>query len=182
VKSAESARHALRIATAADHDRVDAAFAGFDLADRQGYRDFLSAQAAALIPVEVAIDAAGGAALVADWPSRKRSQTLKADLEDLGVDAPDGGPVPKFVTQAETLGAIYVLEGSRLGGGVLARSVPAHFPSRFLSTPDATRWRTLIEILDDRLTTPQARDEAINSARRTFALFEVGANRYAKVR
>lgn len=113
----------LRSATVACHDRVDAAFSAFDLASPYGYAAFLAAQAAALIPVEQAIEEAGIDAILPDWTQRTRRLALCRDLENLGqipapsviFVAPDG--------QAAMLGMAYVLEGSRLGGAVLLRRV-----------------------------------------------------------
>ena len=50
--SGQSARMLLRERTRTDHDRVDAAFARFDLGDPADYREFLLAQASALLPLE----------------------------------------------------------------------------------------------------------------------------------
>ena len=113
----------LRSATVSCHDRVDAAFSVFDLAGAYGYAAFLAAQAAALIPVEQAIEEAGIEAVLPDWKQRTRRLALCRDLARLGQSpapsvifvAPDG--------PAAMLGMAYVLEGSRLGGAVLLRRV-----------------------------------------------------------
>lgn len=114
-------RAQLRNATVACHDRVEAAFSVFDIASPYGYATFLAAQAAALIPVEQAIEEAGIDGVLPDWKQRTRRAALWRDLEILGQTpapsvvfvAPDG-PAPM-------LGMAYVLEGSRLGGAVLLR-------------------------------------------------------------
>ena len=113
----------LRSATVACHDRVDAAFSAFDLASPDGYAAFLAAQAAALIPVEQAIEAAGIDAVLPDWKQRTRRLALGRDLENLGQSP---APFVNFVApdgKAAMLGMAYVLEGSRLGGAVLLRRV-----------------------------------------------------------
>ena len=66
------ARAALRAGTAADHKRLDDLFGGFRLDDPRDYRAFLSAHAMALLTVEQALDAAGFADALADWPQRRR--------------------------------------------------------------------------------------------------------------
>lgn len=177
--STKTARHALREATAAQHDAVDAAFGGYDLADRDDYRAFLMAQAAAFLPVEAAIDAAGGARVLADWPLRRRGAALVADLAALG-ETPVAAAPPALDDDAAVLGAIYVLEGSRLGGTMLARSIPADFPQAFLTSPDDRRWRRLTDALDIALATPQHLSTSIAAARMVFALFDDAARRFAR--
>jgi len=123
-----SLRHALRAATSDAHARVDAAFSRLELACPADYRRFLAAQAGALLPLEAALDRAGAAALLPDWPARRRSAALLEDLRRLGQ--PPGRPLPIVGGGSGwVLGALYVLEGSRLGGQVLRR--------RVLAGPDA---------------------------------------------
>ncbi len=169
------ARQSLRAATAADHERIDRAFSAFDLTRRDDYARFLRAQAAAFLPVEAAIDAANPIDWVPDWPARRRSAALLADLDALGNAPPPTAPRHLFRNREEILGAIYVLEGSRLGGRMLARSVPAGFPRAFIAANDTGLWRTLIELLDKLLISDDQRIAAARSARNVFAMFEAGA-------
>lgn len=168
-----SARAALRTATMEDHEVVDAAFARFDLADPDGYRRFLAAQAGGFLTVEAALDEADAAAIIPDWPARRRAGLLLADLADLSVTPPEPfAPPPHFSGKASMLGAIYVLEGSRLGGALLKRSVPEAFPRRFLDARQAAgSWRRLLKLLDENLLRPDDLDAAILSAKEVFARF-----------
>lgn len=170
-------RAALRAATADCHQRVDAIYSAAVLDDRASYGDFLRAQAAAHLPAERALDRAGIAMLLDDWPARMRGSLLVRDLSDLGLPVP--GPIGRLdiATRAEMLGALYVLEGSRLGGAMLKRSVPPHFPARFLGG-GAGSWQSLLALLDRALDTAARQSEAIDAARRTFALFEDGGRRF----
>lgn len=171
------ARNALRAATADAHRRVDAAFSRFDLATRPGYAGFLAAQAAAFLPLEAALDEAGAAALLDDWPERRRGEALRADLAALNVTLPELFPAPSFLSgKAPLFGAIYVLEGSRLGGAVLKRAVPREFPRRFLDARQpAGSWRRLLQSLDEHLTRQGDLDAAAHAAMEVFARFEAGA-------
>lgn len=173
-----TARALLRAATAAEHDRVDRLFGALDLADPADYRRFLAAQAAAYLPVEAAIDAAGGARLLADWPARRRGALLRRDLAALAVPVPAPEPPPDLAGDAATLGAIYVLEGSRLGGALLRRGLPAGAPEAFLAAPQPPGgWRKLLELLDDCLYETARVESAVGAARRTFHCFEAGGLR-----
>lgn len=168
-----SARGALRSATAADHARVDALFSAHDLSNARGYGDFLVAQARAHLPVEAALDAYGVEALLPDWPERRRAGALIADLGELSRALPEPLPLPPFVDDdAAALGIVYVLEGSRLGGSLLNRSIADHLPRRFVGSPARPgSWRNLLTLLDRALADPERLKRAEAAARATFARF-----------
>ena len=65
-------RDELRRATAEAHGALDARLGAFDLARLDGYRRFLEINAAALLPLEASLEAAGVAAIFPDWPWRSR--------------------------------------------------------------------------------------------------------------
>ncbi|SOB87225.1 heme oxygenase [Sphingomonas guangdongensis] len=165
----QHARAALRAATADDHERVDAAFARFDLTDRRGYAAFLSAQAAAMLPIEAALDAAP---VTPDWPLRRRAHLLRADLAALQTSVPPPLDPPPFAGEPALLGALYVIEGSRLGGAMLVRSVSPDLPRSFLAAHDSRLWRDLLDLLDRRLADEEQLAVAAAAARSVFALFE----------
>ena len=174
-----SARAALRAGTAAEHDRVDRLFSRLNLALEEDYRRFLLAQAAALLPIEERLDAGGTAELVPDWGSRRRADLLRADLAALGADEPFLIPPPPLQSPAAQLGAVYVLEGSRLGGAVLKRGLSETAPRRFLSAPqNKGSWRKLLEILDKCLYRSDRLDAAMIAAKEVFQNFEAGGQLY----
>jgi len=122
----DSVRAMLRAATAGDHARLDALVERFDLTRREGYRAFLSAHARLLPALEAAI---AEAPLIPDWPERRRAAALARDMRALEI-TPFPVPIapPSLATVAERIGAIYVLEGSRLGGAMLSRTVARALP------------------------------------------------------
>jgi heme oxygenase (biliverdin-IX-beta and delta-forming) len=170
-----SARFALKAATAAEHERVDRLFGAASFSTLNGYRAFLRAQAAAFLPVEAALDQAGAGWLIDDWPERRRGDLLRADLAEFGEALPPPLPGPGFNGPAGAAGGIYVLEGSRLGGAVLKRALPAGAPRRFLAAPQTPgSWRKLLERLDTLLYRPDLVDAATQAARQVFQRFEAG--------
>ncbi|HEY7808945.1 MAG TPA: biliverdin-producing heme oxygenase [Allosphingosinicella sp.] len=174
-----SARAALRAGTAAEHERVDSLFGALDLSRPPDYALFLQAQAAAFLPTEAALDTAGAEALLPDWPERRRSELVLRDLAALGLEAPSPEPVPALSGTPAILGTVYVLEGSRLGGALLRRSVPPEEPQAFLSAPQPRGgWRKLLETLDHYLYETAAIEAALRAARRTFESFEAGGRRF----
>lgn len=176
-----SARFVLRDATAAWHERVDAVFSHPDLADRDAYGRFLSAQAAAHLPVEQALEIGGIGEVLADWPDRRRADLIRADLAALGLSLPPLEPAPPLAGVPALLGAAYVLEGSRLGGALLARSVADGLPVSFMSAARPAAWRDLVAILDAALLTREDNAAAISAACGVFALFERSGRRMLKV-
>lgn len=171
------ARDLLRRETRADHEAVDAVYSRFDLGAETGYRRFLRAQAACVGPVETALEGRGSR-LVEDWPARRRAALLLADLRDLGDDARPHPVLPAFDSDAAALGGLYVLEGSRLGGAVLARQVYAGAPRRFLSPAAAPgSWRTFVDLLDRNLHGEAEGEAAVHAARSVFRCFEAAGRR-----
>ena len=178
-----SARAALRAATAAEHERVDRLFSRLNLAVEEDYRRFLLAQAAAFLPIEDRLNAGGTAELVPDWGSRRRAHLLRADLSALGTDEPIGIPPPPLDSSAAQLGALYVLEGSRLGGAVLKRGLAEDAPRSFLSSPQIqSSWRKLLETLDMFLYRSDRLDAAITAAKDVFQNFEAGGQLFLESR
>jgi heme oxygenase len=113
-------RHRLRSATADTHARLDVALGTFDLQSLTGYRAFLEAIAAALLPLESALGAASVRRMFPDWEQRARCGAILADLTRVsGVARPLAAPRLDF---AGVLGTMYVLEGSRLGAKVLLKT------------------------------------------------------------
>ena len=135
----------LRTATRAAHEQVDAAFARFDLADRDSYAAMLVAHARALPVAEAAMATAPA---LPEW--RPRTPLLLQDLEDLGQPLPPELPLTLPQGAAAIAGLAYVVEGSRLGGVYLARQVSAGLPARYLSAAHRKgEWRAFLAWLDE---------------------------------
>ncbi|MET0182542.1 MAG: biliverdin-producing heme oxygenase, partial [Caulobacterales bacterium] len=151
-----TSRFVLRNATHAAHARLDAKVekAGIDAVE--GYRAFLLASASALRRVEAALEASGVGAVLTDWPERKRSPVIAADLAGLGLETPTPEGPAKLFSRAEMFGALYVLEGSRLGARVLlkrARDAENDLitnNTRYLSHGEGSRlWPTFVDLLEN---------------------------------
>lgn len=169
----QSVRVALRAATADAHARVDRIYSTFDLARRADYGLFLQAQAAALLPLECALDAGAAPHLGLDWQRRRRTGAILHDLDTLSLPVPRSQSLPPIDRPGAALGTLYVLEGSRLGGALLARSVPSEYPAAFLAPAPTTLWRAFLEILETTLQTGDQRNEAVRAAEAAFKHFEL---------
>jgi heme oxygenase len=124
VHPVNSLRHWLRAHTAAAHARLDAQLSGLGLSTPAGYRQFLEANAAALLPLEAALVESGVARVFPDWGARTRSEAIRADLGRMGGMVRPL-PAPTLFGFEQALGAMYVLEGSRLGARVILRQIRA---------------------------------------------------------
>lgn len=117
----------LRQATRAAHTALDAR-AGMDgHVTRERYVAFLRGSLAAVERVEpvVARFARGGREL----DTKSRVECLRADLRALGAvpssSSHQRAPLRELASEAGAVGATYVVEGSTLGGVVMARSIEA---------------------------------------------------------
>jgi len=166
-----SAVQQLRAATAANHDAVDAAFAEVDFADPGSYGRFLTAHARALPAVEQAL--AGVDSLP---PLRPRTPLIMDDLRALGLAPPVPLPFSLSGRTSSAFGAAYVLEGSRLGGGMLAKRVGAGMPTAYLSATHLSgEWRQFLATLDRSEAGDAWIAEAVAAARATFDLYGLAA-------
>ena len=176
--SPDSARSRLRAGVAAAHDQVDAGFSRFDLTRRDDYRRFLEIQAAVLLPWESALTDAGAGRLLPDWPRRLRGPALTADLADLGGRArPEPGPAPLNGDPAFLLGALYTLEGSRLGARLLQRRAAAsadpavRSAGRFLGAGERGLWAAFLLVLEASPDVQARPEAALDGALRVFRNF-----------
>jgi heme oxygenase len=112
--------------------------------------EYTTALSALYAPVEglEKVLSSGLVTLGVDYPLIQRAALLKADLHQLGQRERVGGPTaPTPSGLASLVGMLYVLEGSRLGGAMIARHVShvlgGQVPLRFFSTYplEADQWR-----------------------------------------
>jgi heme oxygenase (biliverdin-IX-beta and delta-forming) len=167
---------ALRTATHAHHERVDALMNLSRMHEREHYVRLLRVLDAFLAGWEPAVLAVLPARWHAWLRARSRRAFLRQDLHQLDVvPAPAArfGPLPDA---AAAWGSIYVMEGSALGGQVIARTLarvgldPSHGAAYFHGWGDATgaMWREVRELLASELQTLAALDQACHAARQTF--------------
>ncbi len=169
----------LKETTSAAHRNVDEAFSGFALDDAASYSSFLVAHAMALLPIEAWLRGRAEAVL-ADWPARARAAALKDDLLRLDAVAPAGEAFEAPDDPASIAGIVYVLEGSRIGGNILAKRVPGRLPKAYLSSAcDAQNWRRTLSRLDDVIRDPETRTASTKAALSVFERFERAARRVA---
>lgn len=167
-------RARLKIATVAAHERLDLLAARFDLSNRKAYAAFLAAHAAALIPLEQMLAEHGVVQFLPDWPHRSRSAALMRDLDILQTEL-RAHPVPVFSIEAEIFGALYVLEGSRLGARFILRQIDKSAVGgaiHYLSHGDPNLWPTFLAALEDSPDAHANFASVLDAALSTFEIFE----------
>lgn len=148
-----------------------------DDVDADEYADILARMASVVLPLDawLFVHADDRVRLV-----HQRAPLLLRDLGELGRDVPDSAPVvpsmlSRLVTPSQRAGAVYVLEGSSLGGQVILRHLRARFGARAeryatYFDPNGDQrgriWRDLLEGL--RADSSLAADEAVDGALSVF--------------
>jgi heme oxygenase len=173
----------LKQATADAHRDLDGRLGALDLSRLDGYRRFLEISAAALLPLEAALEAAGVAAIFADWPRRTRRAAISADLARVGGSVRSFEAVPALTRNA-AFGALYVLEGSRLGARYLLKTVDASADPVIASATAYLRhgagqhlWQDFLHALEREPFTPDDEAEVLAGAQQAFSLFARSADR-----
>ena len=132
------------------HHRIDQHPALKPLITRELTLAEYAAGLSALYPPVVSLEHVLSRGLVnlgVNYPLLRRAALLKADLQQLGQREKTGHPAPTPSGLASLVGMLYVLEGSRLGGAMIARHVSHvlghQVPLRFFSTYplEEEQWR-----------------------------------------
>ena len=120
--------------------------------------------------------------------TRARRFLLEDDIRALQGQVPAGtAPLPQFRSRAEFLGALYVMEGSRLGGQFIARHVSAVLglkdgigTSYFRGFGEKTgsNWKELLRILESEISESDT-GSTIAGARAMFQAFGTWMNSMA---
>nr|WP_276040082.1 biliverdin-producing heme oxygenase [Sphingomonas sp. GM_Shp_1] len=118
--------------------------------------------------------------VVEDWlsarrigfPWRSRRAALAADLAALGQAMPEPLTLDLPDDDAARWGALYVTEGSRLGGVMLARQVGEGLPKAYLQSGFGPgEWRDFRHALDAAAGDEAWIDRAVEAADIVFALY-----------
>lgn len=171
----------IRDVTRDAHERLDSRMSALNLGARAGYETFLRTTAAALFPLEREI---GAGAPLTDWPRRRRSGCLARDLSRLGLAAPAPLDPPPLDGNAQRLGALYVIEGSRLGGKMILKTVLESGDDDMIAATQYLRhgetdrlFHSFLDAASEHLTGTADIEDAAAAATAVFALFEESLNR-----
>jgi heme oxygenase len=178
---------ALRAATATEHERLESRL---DVPGRcatpAGYRGLLESFWGVYAELEPRLEAARAATgVLPGWSRAQGLGWLAADLDDLGCGPRERHALPRCTdlpaldAADRVWGALYVVEGAALGGGVIAAELARRdptLPTRFFTghgEQRGRRWHRFRRELGGRLDRPGALPVVVESARETFAAFEL---------
>ena len=165
------------------HDFNQALTAGTPTA--AGTAHFLAKMYGFLMPYETALRQQA-AAFSPAWEITER---LRAHLILQDLELPESAPglplcpaMPPLHTWPQLLGAMYVVEGSTLGGQVITRQLAqAGLPLRAYFTGygarTGPRWKAFCQLLTEAAPTDQGQDEIVASAALTFQRLDVWSRR-----
>lgn len=146
---------------------------------REDYADFLKHFYAYFNVVEQAIAPFVNTSVLPDYQERRNASYLKSDIEALGytVDDLPVAQAPGISNLQEALGALYVLEGSIMGGSIIVKMLEKQNirdgVSFFSGYGEATgqKWGAFIAVLNANAQSDEEENSAISAANATFDRF-----------
>lgn len=170
------ARTHLARAVADLHERVDRAMTLEQMSTPADYRSHLRCHARVLIPLEKSLQASRHAAAIPDMEQRWRSSALEDDLRAMGETEPEHVETRLGASLAAFAGAMYVLEGSRLGAKMLLRQLGERsgeaLPAAFLSHGTEGRfWPSFVNWLNSLEWSQEDLAQMRESARSVFQAY-----------
>ncbi len=121
------------------HEEVDRRCAIFELSAESGADALTRFLAIGVHAVENGLNEANAAEVLPEYPARRRAHLMPAPA--------DRHTVP-FASDAEIWGALYVLEGSRLGGRWLAKQSSYLRQNPFFAKDEPVFWPVFLSRLD----------------------------------
>lgn len=175
----DAAWRALQAATAALHGQVEATPLMAALMSPAVDRGLCVEVLQRLLRIHAGWEEANATRLQAlSWPWRPRAHGLRHDLMALGVrPATQTLAAPRADCDADAWGMLYVVEGSALGGRLIARHLRAHVPrlaeaiQHFEAAEAGPGWPAFRAALEQALPDEASRARAASAARAMFSHF-----------
>ncbi len=180
-----SLRQRLKAATQTYHDQTEQLSGPGDQFTLDGYRAFLLTAWLFHSSLEKILTDFLSPSLKGDlhWSDRLKTARIKCDLHELGVDPTASLPSLPFPvsTVPQALGALYVDEGSTLGGVMMKKmweedpAIGPYSSFQFLGcygTQTGTYWKSFVAILEATVTEPAEEAETIAAAKSTFEFYQ----------
>lgn len=143
------------------------------------YADLLKHFYAYFNAVEQAIAPYITSAVLSDLSERRNASYIKADIEALGatVEELPAAVAPDISNVVQALGALYVLEGSIMGGPYIVQMLQKGGLTKGFSffsgygADSGQKWAAFTQVLNAIAETEEESEQALNSAHETFARF-----------
>lgn len=151
---------------------------------KQDYIDLLAAFYGYFGGLEQQIERYINASNLADYNDRRKTAAIADDIKALAGDIPQkaaGTQLPEIDNYLQAFGALYVIEGSTLGGKIISKMIKQHLHmdngeglSFFNSYGEQTEqmWNSFKAILNDVAMTPEDGVIITDAANQTFLKFK----------
>ncbi|GGC62629.1 hypothetical protein GCM10011504_46040 [Siccirubricoccus deserti] len=186
-ESQAGTRLRLRARTASLHARLDRIIEASCLGEPLHLLRLLIIHHAALGSIVPDLEYAGAARLFPGWDGRSRLLALEADLAELRADPPRRLSIERlFQSEQEVWGALYAVEGSRLGNLILLGKVAEHGDdlgrraTRFLAhhPEEAVAWPRLVARLETLDYRGEDFETMVRGAEWVFGVYLMSAERH----
>ena len=142
------------------------------------YIEFLSSFYAYFSSLEKAFKPFITSDVLPDYHTRRTSAYLKKDIEELGGTVAElSAVVPTITNTQEAIGALYVMEGSIMGGSAIVKILEKAGITRGVSffsgygAETGQKWGAFTSIMNRVAQTEEEQNQAIETAKETFSLF-----------
>ncbi len=134
-------------------------------------------------PLEAGIDRHLGQQQLTDYPSRRKTSWILNDLKAIGEYTADialDASAPSIRSNAQAFGALYVMEGSTLGGKIICKTIAENLGMTDKTAlsffygygPEAaSRWKQFLAVLDFYSGKPEE-DDIVATANNVFKEFK----------
>ncbi len=171
----------IRAATAADHKKLEERLFPFlqNIHSKEQYAQLLNAFYGYIYPVQEKIAQFIDRNVVTDMDQRRNASLIEEDIHALGL--PMNGRLsthlPNIFNHPSALGALYVLEGSTLGGKIIAKTISDKLGTtealgffRGYGPETGPMWKKFTQFLDMPLNR-QSAETVVDTATDTFRRF-----------
>lgn len=175
----------LKLKTKEHHQQLEVKIVGAikSIKEEKDYADLLQLFAGYFSSLEMLIDQTMDLKYLPDYALRRKASALQTDLTSVGgsfAKKIDKANLPMIENSLQALGALYVMEGSTLGGQVITKIILSKLPdekafSFFKGYGDRSTemWNTFKASIDAVDLTEKESDIVIESANETFYKFSL---------
>ena len=143
------------------------------------YADILKHFYAYFNAVEKAIEPYVDNVVLPDYAERRNSSYIQADIEELGANVDDlpQAKAPEITNLQEALGALYVMEGSIMGGSIIVQMLAKHGVEKGVSffsgygQKTGEMWAKFVGALNENAQNEDQEKDATAAANKTFSNF-----------
>ena len=186
----------LKAFTSSNHQELEKLLVGHirSINTREAYSDLLQLFSNYFGAIEAQVDPLIGPAVLADYTQRRKTKSLENDIIALGGTAnrniqPED--VPEITNILQAFGALYVMEGSTLGGPHIVRMIQKKLDtadlkglSFFQSYGDdmMLMWEKFKQVLDLQAKNEAEQQVILDAANETFLKFKLWINKQSTLK